>query len=203
MYFILDAQGWSVFWDPAIEPGQRWDDLIAAELEGARCVVVIWSLASVLCDCRPIEEQKARASRHSIAWTKSWLRSLGESRNGNDYGNWLRTENESYRERGIKKLLAGLAQSDWLIAPTAAKILRTSDYRFAVDVRVQTQELEAHLHVVERIASEVRGKHAHFIPIRFAVTNKLTKDDKLLLAFDAFVLTQALRCDVNAGKIIR
>jgi TIR domain len=45
---LLDAQGWSVFWDPAIEPGQRWDDLIAAELENARCVIVIWSQASVL-----------------------------------------------------------------------------------------------------------------------------------------------------------
>src|SRR5262249_45362033 len=45
---ILESQGWSVFWDPAIEPGQRWDNLIAGELEGARCVVAIWSQASVL-----------------------------------------------------------------------------------------------------------------------------------------------------------
>ena len=37
---ILEAQGWTVFWDPAIEPGRRWDDLIASELEGARCVIV-------------------------------------------------------------------------------------------------------------------------------------------------------------------
>jgi len=80
--------------------------------------------------------------------------------------------------------------------------LRTSACRFAVNVRIQTQGLEAHLHVVERIASGDRSKPPQFIPIRFAVINKLTKADKLLLAFDALVLTQALRCDVIAGKII-
>jgi predicted RecB family nuclease len=133
---------------------------------------------------------------------KSRLRSLGELENGNDYANWLRTENESYRESGIRDLLAGIAQSDCLIGPPDAETLRTSDYRFAVNVHIQTQGLEAHLHVVERIAAEGRSKPPQFIPIRFAVTNKLTKDDKLLLAFDALVLAEALRCDVIAGKII-
>ena len=45
---ILEARGWSVFWDPSIEPGQRWDDLIATELQNARCVVVCWSQSAVL-----------------------------------------------------------------------------------------------------------------------------------------------------------
>ena len=40
--------------------------------------------------------------------------------------------------------------------------------------------------------SEGRGKVAQFIPIRFEFTNKLGKDEKLLLAFDAFVLSEML-----------
>jgi hypothetical protein len=48
-------------------------------------------------------------------------------------------------------------------------------------------QLESRLHAVERIPSEGRGKAAQFIPIRFIFRNKLTKDDRLLLAFDAFV----------------
>ena len=113
--------------------------------------------------------------------TKSWLRSLGELGSGNDFTNWLRTENETYCERGIKDLLADIAHSGCLISPTDAEILRTSDYRFAVNVRIQTQDLEAHLHVVERIPSEGNSKLPQFIPIRFFATNKLTKNDKLLL----------------------
>jgi len=41
-----------------------------------------------------------------------------------------------------------------------------------------------------------------FIPIRFIFTNKLGKDDKLLLAFDAFVLSEMLGREVRFGKII-
>src|ERR1017187_8025545 len=52
--------------------------------------------------------------------------------------------------------------------------------------------LVAALHAVERVPSAGRGKPAQFIPIRFIFSNKLTKDDRLLLAFDAFVLSKAL-----------
>ena len=61
---------------------------------------------------------------------------------------------------------------------------------------------ETHLHAVERVPSEGRGKAAQFIPIRFIFRNKLTRDDKLLLAFDAFVLSAALGREITVGKII-
>ncbi len=40
------------------------------------------------------------------------------------------------------------------------------------------------------------------IPIRFAFKNKLARADKLLLAFDAFVLSKSLGREVSLGKII-
>lgn len=43
----LEAQGWSIWWDPDITPGDEFDALIAAELEAARAVVVVWTPASV------------------------------------------------------------------------------------------------------------------------------------------------------------
>ena len=43
----LEAQGWSLWWDPEISPGDEFDALIGAELESARAVVVVWSPASV------------------------------------------------------------------------------------------------------------------------------------------------------------
>ena len=50
--------------------------------------------------------------------------------------------------------------------------------------------------------SEGRGKPARFVPIRFVFRNKLTKDDRLLLAFDALILSQVLGREVSLGKII-
>jgi hypothetical protein len=43
----LEAHGWSVFWDPTIRAGSDWRDTIEKELQGARCVLVLWSKNSV------------------------------------------------------------------------------------------------------------------------------------------------------------
>lgn len=43
----MEAQGWSVWWDPAITPGQEFDLQIAAELKIAAAVLVVWTPNSV------------------------------------------------------------------------------------------------------------------------------------------------------------
>ena len=43
----LEAEGWSVWWDPEITPGEEFDSLISRELETARSVVVVWTAGSV------------------------------------------------------------------------------------------------------------------------------------------------------------
>ena len=43
----LEAEGWSVWWDPAIAPGQEFDSLISRELDQARALVVVWTANSV------------------------------------------------------------------------------------------------------------------------------------------------------------
>jgi len=43
----IKAKGWSVWWDPAIDAGQQFDDQIDAELQAASVVVVVWTPTSV------------------------------------------------------------------------------------------------------------------------------------------------------------
>jgi adenylate cyclase len=43
----IEAEGWSVWWDPEILPGQEFDSRIAAELALAMAVLVVWTPASV------------------------------------------------------------------------------------------------------------------------------------------------------------
>jgi TolB-like protein/Flp pilus assembly protein TadD len=43
----LQAEGWSVWWDPEISPGEEFDSLISDALEQARSVVVVWTPNSV------------------------------------------------------------------------------------------------------------------------------------------------------------
>jgi predicted RecB family nuclease len=69
-------------------------------------------------------------------------------------------------------------------------------------VLAQTPHLESWLHAVECLPSAGRGKRPHIIPIRFFSTNKISKDIKLLLAFDALALSEVLKQEVSLGKII-
>lgn len=137
--------------------------------------------------------------------TKCWLRAKAEPPSGNPYAEWVKTQTESYRARETMKLVAGAAAGE-LPAPVTGESLKAAKWQVVPNVVVQAQmdssELEASLHVLERVASEGRGKAAQFVPIRFIFTNKLGKDDKLLLAFDALALSEALGREVRIGKII-
>ncbi len=56
----LEAQGWSVWFDGRISAGANWDKAVEAALESARCVIVIWSNASVESDWVRAEAESAR-----------------------------------------------------------------------------------------------------------------------------------------------
>ncbi|HEX5961882.1 MAG TPA: TIR domain-containing protein [Rhodanobacteraceae bacterium] len=43
----IEANGWSVWWDPEISPGEEFDDQIDAEIDAAKAVLVVWTPTSV------------------------------------------------------------------------------------------------------------------------------------------------------------
>jgi predicted RecB family nuclease len=137
--------------------------------------------------------------------TKSWLRAAGEPASGNTYAEWVKAQTASYRATETQRLVAGSPQDEIAIWP-AAENLKTAKWRLASSVPLQAQmdscALESGLHAIERAPSEGRGRPAQFIPILFVFRNKLTKDDKLLLTFDAFVLAESLGREIRLGKII-
>ena len=101
----------------------------------------------------------------------------------------------------MQRLRSEVAQDECAIAPSQES-LKTAEWRLGLDVDATSQNLETRLHAVECVPSEGRAKPAQFILTRFVFTNKLGKDEKLLLAFDAFVLSEILGRGVSLGKII-
>jgi formylglycine-generating enzyme required for sulfatase activity len=43
----LESEGWSVWWDPRLRAGERFNDVIEKALKESKCVVVMWSKLSV------------------------------------------------------------------------------------------------------------------------------------------------------------
>lgn len=134
--------------------------------------------------------------------TKCFLRSRCEVGVGNAYADWVRTQADSYRNDQIKYLRTVAASDGRIITAPLTENPKAAGWRYAFDFVARAQNFEAHIHIVERIPPEESGKPVQFIPIRFIFTNKINKEDKLLLAFDARVLSEVLGCEVGLGKII-
>ena len=52
---LLERQGWTVFWDLNIPPGDNWRSWIGRHLDEARCLIVAWSIDSI--DSRWVQEE--------------------------------------------------------------------------------------------------------------------------------------------------
>src|SRR5260370_4796872 len=134
--------------------------------------------------------------------TKCFLRSRGEAGAGNAYAAWVRTNDEVFRIEGNKRLVAAVAPDKCATGTQAMGTLKPAQWHLCMDFAVQSQNLQCSCHAVEQIPSTGRGRTAQFVPTRFVFRNKLNRDDKLLLAFDARVLSEVLRREVGLGKIV-
>lgn len=135
--------------------------------------------------------------------TKCWLRFLGEAGKGNVYSDWVQKRQEAYRAAGINRLMNGFREAGGSIAAGSQPLeIRAAKWKLAVDFQARNKELDSRIHAVERMTSGSRGKPALFFPIRFIFTNKLTKLDKLLIAFDALILSETIKREIGHGKII-
>ena len=89
-----------------------------------------------------------------------------------------------------------------MVGPSVTENFKNATWRLALDVPIQTGNMESRLQAVERIPSEGGDRLPHYIPIRFVSFNKLSRDDKLLIALEGLAMSEALGCQVSVGKII-
>jgi hypothetical protein len=134
--------------------------------------------------------------------TKFYLHWTGQAGSGNAYADWVHSQHDAYREQAAKRLMEAVPEAERVISPPVAEDLKTATWRLAVDLNLEAGTMESRLHAVERVPPQGRGKPAQFIPVRFVFFNKLTKDDRLLVAFDALVLSEEIGREVRVAKII-
>jgi predicted RecB family nuclease len=134
--------------------------------------------------------------------TKCWLLSKGAIGEGNAYAEWLKAQNEAFRAVALQRFQETVPENERVIAPPRGDNLKAAQWRLAVDMEVSADNAVSRLDSVERVVPKGRGPPAQLIPIRVTFRNKLIRDDRLLVAFDAQVLSEVLGCDVDLGKII-
>jgi hypothetical protein len=103
----LRACGWSVWVDSALQAGEYWDETIEAALREARCVVVLWSKASVQSHWVRTEAEQARQRGILVpARIASIELPYGFARlHTADLSDWVGRD----EHKGFRELIAGVA----------------------------------------------------------------------------------------------
>ena len=125
--------------------------------------------------------------------TKCFLSALNEPKANNAYAAWTSERSRSYRNAGIKNLAASYDPKETVRDAPYDALWASRKSGLAINAAARFQKLETVFHAVEWIAEKREGKpNKAPVPVRFVANNKLSRADKLLLAFDAHVLSKLL-----------
>ncbi len=137
--------------------------------------------------------------------TKCWLRFIGEPFPGSGYAQWVQTQSDRYCTEKLAQLAGTTPKGELAVSPVTEDILGESwrhATKITISVAMNTYTLKSRLHALERLPETTNNSTTELVPIRFVFTNKLSKDEKMLLAFDALVLSRVLRLQIDLGKIV-
>jgi len=146
--------------------------------------------------------------------TKSWLLSQEEASTSNAYADWVERQSEAYRSTASKVFLGGIAANGSMDGRSRMGNFKAIRWRFAETVTAQVPvqsdwpgiklpcDLETHLQLVERVPSNGGGVAPYLMPIRFVFRSKLNTFDRILVTFDAIVLSRLTGRRINHGRII-
>ena len=119
-----------------------------------------------------------------------------------ELGDWQRRQIENYKQECYKQLCSKFPDNTNLIATLLPQDFEDVKHQLVIDCVVQAQEMQSHIPALERVTSSANRKHIFYIPIRFIPSEKITRNDRLLLAYDALVLSIATGKMPPFGKII-
>lgn len=134
--------------------------------------------------------------------TKSHLLSSGAVGAQREFVDWQCRQAEEYKRKCLAQLRAKYQEDEHLICTGVPNDLKNAKFYLAIDCLLQANGLQSHIHALERLASSDQTKRNSYIPVRFIPREKITSHDKLLLAFDALVLSAVSGGKLTLGKII-
>ena len=134
--------------------------------------------------------------------TKAHLKISGVVAPQCEFSEWDRFLAKDYQQKCSQRLLSNLRHNEYIVGTLTPQELENKKYRIVMDCTVQAQRVQSRIQALERLPSPGNSKHSHFIPIRFVAKEKITALDKLLVAFDAFVLFTVSGRIPLFGKII-
>jgi predicted RecB family nuclease len=134
--------------------------------------------------------------------TKSFLKLTETDADRSEFLEWQRRILDDYKQKCSLRLQERCnASGDCYLGSPSLEDLKGNQYRFVINCVMQVEHLQSSFHALARLDSDPR-KLKPYIPIRFVPSEKIAKRDKLLLAFDALVISIASGEMPPFGRII-
>jgi predicted RecB family nuclease len=134
--------------------------------------------------------------------TESYLKFSGGLDSSNEFIDWRREVTEDYRRRCRSQCRSIFPEQADFPQASSLEDLKNTNLRLVLDCTIETSQFRSRVDAFERVNRRSNEKYEGYIPIRFVPNEKLTRHDKLLLAFDALTLGEALGKAPPFGKIV-
>ena len=105
-------------------------------------------------------------------------------------------------KRECMDLLISISLSECFEGTPSRQDLMNGQHPLIVDPILTFEDVTSHIHALERTSQPVQNNRNYYVPIRFTPYEKITRDHKLFLAYDAFVLGKTFGRMPAFGKII-
>jgi predicted RecB family nuclease len=134
--------------------------------------------------------------------TKAHLVLMDGDREPSEYVTSDLDDLQTYQQFCAHRLRERLPEDVCLTGCSTVADLERTDIHFFLHCPVEVDGLRSLIPAVERSTSLRPSDQPVFVPIRFVSNNKITKRDRLLLAYSAYVLSKLMGRPCPLGKII-
>ncbi len=114
---------------------------------------------------------------------------------------WPQELEQIFVRNGWSRLRSSIPADQVFVGTAAVEAIREQRAGLMIDCALLTSGLRARLHGLEIVRAAAKAQ-TRYVPIRFVSNEKVSTTDKLMLAFDAFVLSQVFGCRPDRGKLI-
>lgn len=95
--------------------------------------------------------------------SQCWFLFLGKEGDANIYLDFVRNRSDAYRAAGIERLMLKIRPSESVVTRSLPVNIKTATLLLAVNFVATTENLESHLHAIERVPSDGQGKPVQFM----------------------------------------
>ncbi len=134
--------------------------------------------------------------------SKAYFKSSGQIGEPDELVNWRREVRQEFRRSCQLRYRSIFQDAFDASQPLPLDEVKSGKHHILFDCGIEAGQFQSRIDAVEKVTRLSRMKYRGYIPIRFVPNEKLSRHDKLLLAFDAYTLSLALGTTPTIGKIM-